>query len=117
MGKHVWPGLRPQLKSTQAYFETVAAETIGELYPNMASRGTNNLRSKSIKMGQILYRKVWPQVMAQTFDELQVCLLTTALLGLNAVPLTMITCENHAESCTDCSVLHVLLWKMCVRSL
>lgn len=64
-GKHVWPGLQPQLKTTQAYFTSMAKETVSELFPSISEqRGPSPWR--------VLYLHVWPQVMAQTFDELQV---------------------------------------------
>lgn len=64
-GKAVWPGLEPQLKTTQSYFTNIVKETSGELL-------NSRVESTGRSFWRILYLQVWPQVMAQTFDELQV---------------------------------------------
>lgn len=66
-GKYVWPGLEPQLKRTQYYFEALVSETVVDLYPCIKKGSSRKMGSQ-----QKLFTEVWPQVMANTFDELQV---------------------------------------------
>lgn len=77
-GKYVWPGLEPQLKSTESYFKALVSETVVEMYPSCMKGYSSKISSKMGNQRK-LFTDLWPQVMASTFDELQVCYSHTCL--------------------------------------